>query len=126
MIQKGTISTGAVLLLAGILGFVPGVTVSGVDGQPMLFGVFMVGPFHNGFHLLSGALGLLASASERYSYVYLWMFGLVYIVLAVLGFTVGIGGVNVADHLLHTAIAAVVFGLIFFAGRKEQEWVPSG
>ncbi|WP_329812755.1 DUF4383 domain-containing protein, partial [Streptomyces sp. GSL17-113] len=58
---------GAVFLVVGILGFIPGVTTdygtmqfAGHESQAMLFGVFQVSILHNIVHLLFGVVGLAA------------------------------------------------------------------
>ena len=113
MLKRFTLAIGAALLLVGILGFVPGMSTTDAGGHQMLFGIFMVGPFHNAFHLVSGVVGLLVATIEKYARWYLRIFGLVYAVLALLGFTVGIGGVNMADHVLHAVVAALSLAVGF-------------
>ncbi len=125
MLKRFTMVIGAALLLVGILGFVPGMSTSDADGQQMLFGIFMVGPFHNAFHLVSGAVGLLAATIEKYARWYLRIFGLVYAVLAVLGFAVGIGNVNMADHLLHAVVAVVSLGGGLWLKAEGSDVVPA-
>lgn len=56
---------GAVFLVVGVLGFIPGVTTNygsmqfaGSDSQAMLLGVFQVSILHNIVHLLFGFAGL--------------------------------------------------------------------
>lgn len=78
----------------------------------------MTGRCHNVFHLVSGAAGLLAATTEKFSRWYLRVFGLVYAVLALLGFTVGIARVNMTDNILHAAVAVVLLGVGF--GMKAE------
>ncbi len=94
---------GLVLLLVGILGF--------ILPSPLL-GLFEVGMVHNIVHILSGVVGLwAASTGYQYSRLFLMVFGLVYALVAVLGFTtgaiIGLFTVNMEDNYLHAAIAAV-------------------
>ena len=53
--------------------------------------------------------------TEKYYSWYLRIFGMVYAVLALLGFIIGIVRMNIADNLLHTSVAiaflAVGFGM---------------
>jgi hypothetical protein len=100
---------GIVFLLIGILGFVPGVT-----NNEMLLGIFHVNAAHNVVHLLSGAVALWAGmTSLGAAKTYFKVFGIVYALVAVLGFVQGEGMLlglisnNVADTWLHVAIAAV-------------------
>src|SRR5262249_1718061 len=97
---------GAVLLLVGILGFVPGLAP---DGN--LLGIFAVDGTHNVIHLLSGAVGLAAgfAAGSRYARFYALVFGTVYAAVTIVGFVqgttvLGIIPVNLSDNLLHTLI----------------------
>ncbi|HLU97858.1 MAG TPA: DUF4383 domain-containing protein [Thermobifida alba] len=84
---------GALFLLAGILGFVPGVTsdyaslaLSGHYSEARLFGVFQVSVLHNLLHLLLGAAGLAAAwLGARLSRLYLLAGGLVYLALWLYG-----------------------------------------
>jgi hypothetical protein len=105
---------GIVLLLVGILGF--------VLPSPLL-GLFEVDMVHNIVHILSGVVGLWAAASGyQYSRLFLMIFGIVYALVAVLGFAMGnilgLFSVNEYDNYLHTAIAAVC--LIFAFGSHKS------
>ena len=100
---------GIVFLLIGGLGFVPGITT-----DHMLLGIFHVNAAHNVVHLLSGALALWAGmTSFRASKNYFRIFGVVYGLVAVLGFMVGDGLLlglisnNMADTWLHVVISLV-------------------
>ncbi len=112
---------GVVFLLVGILGFIPGVT-----NDSMLFGLFHVNVAHNVVHLLSGAIALWAGMqSAAYSKTYFQVFGVIYALVAILGFVVADGDVlgfisnNTADTWLHVVIAviALYFG---FASMKTD------
>ncbi len=108
MLKKLAYVFGVVFVVIGVLGFIPGVTP---DGH--LLGIFDVSPLHNIIHLLSGIAALaLAGAGTKYARMYFQGFGLVYGLVTVVGFVqgttvLGLFGVNVADNLLHLAIAAV-------------------
>jgi len=111
---------GLVFLAIGILGFVPGVTK-----DEMLLGIFMVNTVHSIVHIASGAVFLIASMSGAGA-ARLWfqIFGLVYAVVAVMGFVVGNGMIfnlisnNTADTWLHVGLAAVML-LIGFGTPKQ-------
>lgn len=104
---------GVVFLAIGVLGFV---------SDPLL-GIFEVDSLHNIIHILSGALALVAvsmgaSAMNTFSRV----FGIVYALVAVLGFVsgdnvLGLIMVNAADNVLHLVLAVVFLYLGF--GHKE-------
>lgn len=119
MLTKMAYVFAAVLLLVGILGFVPAFTPKDSTGMPLLLGIFMVGALHNIIHLASGAVALLAArTSEAYSSLYFKVFGAVYAVVTIVGFVqkdtvLGLIHVNMADNLLHLAIAASALTLGF-------------
>src|SRR5687767_8810715 len=115
MLKRIAVAFGLVFLLVGILGFVPGVTR---DGH--LLGIFHVNPAHNVVHLLTGAVAIMCGmASAHASQLFFRIFGLIYGLVAVLGFfagdqpLLGIIANNRADAWLHTAIAAVSLFLGF-------------
>ncbi len=115
MLKTAAIVFGVVFLLVGVLGFVPGITTN-----EMLLGIFHVNTVHNVVHLLSGAValgtGLSSTAAAR---LYFRVFGVVYALVAVLGFVVGNGLLlglisnNTPDTLLHVVIAAASLVLGF-------------
>lgn len=108
MVTKLAWIFAAIFLVIGVLGFVPGITSDG-----MLLGIFMVGMMHNLVHIVSGAL--LAYAAWKGASLSRLMFkvlGVVYAVVAVLGFfsgdtVLGLIAVNMADNVLHIVLAAV-------------------
>jgi hypothetical protein len=117
MLKKAAITFGIVLLVVGILGFVPGATRDG-----MLLGLFHVNTAHNAVHLLSGAVALWAGfTTTANARLFFRVFGVVYALVAVLGFFTGDGMIlgiisnNAADTWLHVAIAAVALYLGFVA-----------
>lgn len=105
---------GVVLLAVGVLGF--------FMPSPLL-GLFMVDPLHNIIHIASGAVGLIMiNMGDAMGRMYLIIFGLVYLVVAALGFmtgdsVLGIIMVNGPDNWLHAAIAAVF--LVVGFGSKD-------
>lgn len=118
---------GAVLLVVGILGFVPALTP---DGH--LLGIFHVNVFHNLVHVLSGAAALAAGfTGYKYSKLYFQVFGVVYALVAVLGVfygndpILGLIAHNYADLYLHIAIAATALALGFGNIVKENHTVAA-
>lgn len=115
---------GFVLLALGVMGFVPALTP---DNH--LLGIFHVDLLHNLIHLASGAVALWAGyATYGASRVYFQVFGVVYALVAVLGFVSGeqpILGVlanNTADTWLHVVIAVTALALGFGSwGRETAE-----
>ena len=122
MIKTAALLFGIVFLLIGILGFVPAVT----PDNGMLLGVFHVNIAHNIIHLASGVVFLLCGmAAAGPSRTFFQIFGIIYAVVAVLGFyygdnaLLGIISNNTADTWLHVVLAVV---MLFFgfgpSGRK--------
>ena len=120
MLKKLAYVFGVVFLLLGVLGFVPGATT---DGH--LLGIFDVSPLHNIIHLLSGVAALaLASMGNEKAKLYFQVFGVVYLIVTIVGFiqgttVLGLIGVNSADNLLHLAISAVALYAGF--GMKVED-----
>ena len=124
MLKTIALLFGVVFLVVGILGFVPAVTPN-----QMLLGIFHVNTAHNVVHLLSGVLALWAGmSSAAYARLYFRLFGVVYALVAVLGFLAGNGMVlglisnNMADTALHVVIALVALTLGFLV--SEATAVP--
>jgi len=111
---------GLVFLAVGILGFVPGITK-----DEMLLGTFHVNAVHSIVHIVSGAVFLFASmAGAGPARLWFKVFGLIYAVVAVLGFMnptgplLGMISNNPATTWLHVVLAAAML-LIGFAAPKQ-------
>lgn len=120
MLKTAAVVFGVVFIVAGVLGFVPGVTTDN-----MLLGIFHVNAAHNVVHLLSGAVALWAGlTSVSNARLYFRVFGIVYAIVAMLGFYVGDDPVfgfianNAAVTWLHVVIAVVALWLGF--GVKDE------
>ena len=92
---------GVILLLVGVLGFFTGDSVLG----------FMVNPQHNIVHLLTGLIFAIAGfGSGSAKGVNTWL-GIIYIVVAILGFFVAsfasLLAINTADSWLHLVIGII-------------------
>ena len=83
---------GIVFLLIGLLGFVPALTPGGA-----LLGIFMVNGVHSIVHLLFGVLGI-AAAFTGYSRLYNRAGGIIYLVLALVGFIALLGVTALAPN----------------------------
>jgi hypothetical protein len=106
---------GAVLLVAGIVGFFYSASFGSPGEVDEMFGIFAVNAWVNVFHILTGALGLLVAgyASRRYA---LWL-GALYVVVAFWGFAIGSGDsilgafpISTGDNLLHLILGALGVG----------------
>src|SRR5699024_6389792 len=124
---------GAVFLLVGILGFVPGITqnldtlmFAAHHSEAALLGLFQVPVLHNVVHLLFGVVGLLGFRSRGLATAYRIVGGIVYAVLGIHGLVLPMESMgnfvplNTADTWLHfvLAVAMVTTGIVF--GRKPR------
>jgi hypothetical protein len=122
MVKAAAILFGIVFLAVGTCGFFPSITtpMEGMDGG-MLLGIFHVNLAHNIVHLASGTVFLLCGlAGAGPSRTFFKIFGIVYLIVAVLGFMngdkplLGMVANNMADVWLHVGLAAVMlfFGFV--------------
>lgn len=132
---------GAVFVVVGILGFVPGVTHVHNDpsvhvkaSEGMLLGIFHINLLHNLVHILFGLWGLFAGGTVSGARVYFRGVGIIYAVLAVLGLisagnvnrTFGLIPIEGADVALHAvlAIAGLYLGFAAKAGDVTDATTP--
>ncbi|MEX2152466.1 MAG: DUF4383 domain-containing protein [Gemmatimonadaceae bacterium] len=121
MVRRVAMIFGIVFLLVGILGFIsPGGMEMGADPAPAkLLGLFEVNLLHNIVHLLFGVWGLVASRSFAGAKMFAQVGGVIYIVLAVLGFvaptTFGLIPIGGNDIWLHAVLGLVLAGVGFTA-----------
>jgi Domain of unknown function (DUF4383) len=122
MVKTAALLFGIVFLVIGILGFVPAATPP--DG--MLLGIFHVNTAHNIVHLASGVVFLLCGmAGAGPSRAFFKIFGIVYALVAILGFyygdnaLLGIISNNTADTWLHVVLAVVMLFLGFGASGSK-------
>jgi hypothetical protein len=124
---------GAVFLLVGVLGFIPGVTtgydnlaVAGHESTAELLGIFQVSVLHNVVHLLFGVAGLLMARNGRSAVTYLGVGGVVYLVLWVYGLLVGHDSsanfvpLNTADNWLHLGLGLGMLALALIGQRAMR------
>jgi hypothetical protein len=119
---------GAVLTLAGVLGFFVSASFDvGSDTPRDTLVLFDVNGWHNLVHVASGALGLAVAGSVAAARTYALALGAVYVVVTIAGFIAGDGGtiiglvpVNTEDNLLHLLIAIAGIG----AGIATPEQPP--
>ena len=121
-VQRAAQIFGIVFLLVGIAGFF--VTGGSMEADPehaaRLLGLFPVSVLHNIVHLLFGVWGLVASRTFEGSRTYGRVGGIVYLLLAVLGFVSPdmFGLVPIGDHniWLH-AVLGIALAAIGFSAR---------
>ncbi len=130
-LQLAALAVGAVFLLVGILGFIPGVTTNygdmtflGHDSEAKLLGLFQVNILHNIVHLLFGVAGLVAARAWETSRLFLVGGGAIYLVLWVYGVVIDLGSaanfvsLNTADNWLHLFLGVGMVALGLVLGRS--------
>ena len=122
--QTFCLAVGIVLILVGIIGFLIGgdgtsfAVGEAVQGDQLI--VFEVNGWHNIVHILSGVF-LVAMASRPSTAVTgALIFGAVYVVVTIWGFiavdnVLFIAPINLADNLLHLALAILGLAVGFSA-----------
>ena len=131
--QTAAAVVGAVFLVVGIAGFIPGITTH--DGQmellghrsgAQLLGIFDVSVLHNIVHLLFGVAGLALARRHDSARSYLIGGGVVYLVLWVYGLVVGRESaanfvpVNSADNWLHLVLGLGMVALGVVLGKRTS------
>jgi hypothetical protein len=136
MRERSTVQTlamlvGAVFLLVGILGFVPGITThygdmsfAGHNSDAKLLGIFQVSILHNIVHILFGIAGLALARTWESARTYLIGGGVIYLVLFVYGLfahgqtSANFVPVNTADNILHLGLGVGMITLGVVTGRQ--------
>jgi hypothetical protein len=125
---------GAVFLLVGVLGFVPGITgnydelgFAGHHSEAMLLGLFQVSALHNIVHLLFGAAGIALARTASGARSFLLYGGIIYLVLFVYGLVVpqdsdgNFVPLNSFDNILHLllGVGMVALAMILTKGHAK-------
>jgi hypothetical protein len=110
---------GVTLVAAGILGFFYSASFGTGDGteREALLGILDVNAWHNLFHLVSGVIALAVAGSYGGARTFALAFGVVYLVVTILGFIAGDGEeilniipINTEDNFLHLLLTIAAFG----------------
>jgi uncharacterized protein DUF4383 len=113
---------GVVFLIVGVLGTFSGGSV---------FGTFDVDGLQNIVHLLSGVVSVIAALSgEKASRLSLRVFGVIYALLAIVGFfsnhtIFGLMVTNTADNIFHAVLAVVLLWSGFSGTKKHDNGMPA-
>jgi ABC-type transport system involved in multi-copper enzyme maturation permease subunit len=124
-LQLAATVVGLAFLLAGIGGFIPGITTDasdialyGHESPAKLLGIFQVSVLHNVIHLVFGLAGLVMARSAPRAYlvggglIYLvvWLYGLLISPMSNLNFV----PLDDADNWLHLTLGAamVLLGVV--------------
>ncbi len=134
-LQIAAMLVGAVFLLVGIAGFIPGITTNydalkfaGPESEAELLGLFQVSILHNIVHLLLGVAGLAMARTWESARLYLIGGGALYLVLWIYGVLVDQASdanfvpVNTADNWLHVLLGAgmIVLGVVLGRGYARD------
>ena len=134
MHQTAALAVGAVFLLVGVLGFIPGITTDygdmefiGEDSEALLLGIFQTSIFHNIVHLLFGIAGLALARTWSGARAFLIGGGVIYLVLWLFGLltddeeTINFIPVNTADDWLHFVLGVGMIALGVLFGRRGPD-----
>ncbi|MET9323559.1 DUF4383 domain-containing protein [Streptomyces sp. NPDC003038] len=132
-LQQAALLVGAVFLLVGVLGFIPGITTdydsmafAEHHSEAKLLGVFQVSVLHNIIHFLFGVAGLVMSGTWRGARAFLIGGGAVYLVLWLYGLLIDHDSsanfvpVNDADNWLHLGLGLGMIALGVLLGRRPR------
>ncbi|MBA2475138.1 MAG: DUF4383 domain-containing protein [Actinobacteria bacterium] len=132
--QKLALFWGVAFVLAGVLGFIPGITsnyddlkFAGHDSDAELLGLFQVSILHNIVHLLFG-VGILMARTWESAKNYLLGSGVIYVVLVLYGILFGGDNgdanfvpVNDLDTYLLHPVLAIGLLLSYFMSRRDRD-----
>lgn len=130
-VQQAAMLVGAVFLLVGVLGFIPGITTSysemefaSHESGAELLGIFQISILHNLVHLAFGVAGLALARTASGANAYLLGGGAIYLVLWIYGLAVSHSSdanfvpINTADDWLHFVLGIGMIGLALLLGRR--------
>lgn len=133
-LQRAAAAVGAVFLLVGVLGFVPGITTdystmefAGHESDAKLLGIFEVSILHNLVHVLFGVAGLAMARSWDGARTYLIGGGAIYLVLWIYGLVIdqqsaaNFVPVNDADNWLHFVLGAAMIALGLLLSKRDRD-----
>jgi hypothetical protein len=127
-VQSLAALVGVVLVLVGVLGFIPGITThykdlefAGDGSGAKLLGIFQVSVLLNIVHLLFGIAGLGLARTWEGARLFLIGGGVVYLALWILGIVGGADWVptNSADNWLHFVLGVGMVALGFVITRER-------
>ncbi|MFF8556806.1 DUF4383 domain-containing protein [Streptomyces sp. NPDC015501] len=134
-VQQAAMIVGAVFLLVGILGFIPGITTdydtmefASHHSDAKLLGVFQISILHNLVHLAFGVAGVAMARTASAARTFLLAGGAVYLVLWLYGLFVGHHSsanfvpLNTADNWLHfvLGIGMITLGVVLTRRRANN------
>ncbi|MCU1532041.1 MAG: hypothetical protein JWO49_1612 [Arthrobacter sp.] len=133
-VQNVGMGVGIVVMVVGILGFIPGITMQyselrflGPDSKALLLNVFQVSILLNILQLAIGGTGWAMSRNQMGARNFLMGFGLLYIVLSVYGLIVGVDSaanflsLNTADNWTFMVLGLAMIGAGWMLSRHLAE-----
>ena len=133
-VQNVGMGVGILLIVVGILGFIPGVTTQygelrflGPDSHAMFLNLFQVSMLLNIVQIVIGAVGLAMSRSGMGARNFLMAFGALYIVLSIYGLSVGVDSaanflaLNTLDNWTHMVLGVLMIGAGWILSRHLAE-----
>lgn len=132
LLQTAALLVGAVFVLVGLLGFVPGITTNfsdlsfaGTESGAELLGIFQVSVLHNIVHLLFGVVGIAMAKTAAGAKLYLVGGGVIYLVLFLYGLVINLDSaanfvpLNTADNYLHLVLGIAMIALGTVLGKDR-------
>ncbi|MGI5478763.1 DUF4383 domain-containing protein [Streptomyces lavendofoliae] len=136
-VQQAALLVGAVFLLVGVLGFIPGITTNydtmkfaEHHSEAKLLGVFQVSILHNIVHLLFGIAGIAMARAASTARTFLIGGGAIYLVLWLYGLIIDHDSaanfvpVNSADNWLHFVLGVGMIALGVLLTRRARTTRP--
>lgn len=129
--QTFALLVGAVFLLVGILGFIPGIVSEhdtkflGQDGDSKLLGIFQINFLHNLVHVIFGVAGIAMAKRTDSARNYLIGGGVIYLVVFLYGLLIDFGSdaniinLNAADNVLHLVLGSAMIALGLISGKDR-------
>ncbi|MGW8064233.1 DUF4383 domain-containing protein [Streptomyces ziwulingensis] len=130
-VQTAALAVGAVFLLVGVLGFIPGVTTdydtmefAEHHSEAKLLGIFQVSILHNIVHLLFGLAGIAMARAASTARAFLVGGGVIYLILWIYGLIIDHDSaanfvpVNTADNWLHFVLGVGMIALGVLLTRR--------
>jgi arginine exporter protein ArgO len=132
-VQLAALAVGAVFLLVGILGFIPGITTdydtmsfASHHSDAKLLGIFNVSILHNLVHVAFGIAGIVLAKTAASAKSFLIIGGVIYLALWLYGLVIDKDSaanfvpVNSADDWLHFVLGVGMVALGVLLGRNRH------
>ena len=133
-VQNAGMGVGIVLMVVGVLGFIPGITARygelmflGPDSHAMFLGLFQVSMLLNIVQLIIGATGWTMSRGEMGARRFLMGAGALYLVISIYGLSVGVDSaanflsLNMLDNWTHMVLGVLMIAAGWMLARHSVE-----